>query len=131
VDLRLEELGAGGHGHHLHGAAVLLASTAAALAAATGLPVPDRGPGLYLGAFWGEQPSGGYALRFLAATADDGQLALRLTLHRPGPDAMVTQALTSPYALALLPAPPPVARGVRVEDRHGAALAWPVRRVGE
>lgn len=129
MDLRLTPLAAGGHGHTVEGARVLLAPSAESLAAATGLAVPDAGAGLYLGAFWGEQSTGGYALAVVGALDDGERITVRFALDQPAPDLLVTQALTSPYALAIIHDRALADRAVRCEDQRGGALPWPVRRV--
>ena len=52
--------------------------------------------------FAGERSSGGYRLEITGARYENKELNLRYRLHVPKPGSMVTQALTSPYAVILL-----------------------------
>ncbi|HOO64589.1 MAG TPA: protease complex subunit PrcB family protein [Synergistaceae bacterium] len=52
--------------------------------------------------FAGSHSSGGYRLEILSARYENKELDLRYHLHTPKPGGMVSQALTSPYAVILL-----------------------------
>ena len=54
---------------------------------------------------WGTQPTGGYGveIRTLKLDGKSGTLYVGLGLKEPGPDDMVTQALTTPYAVVRVP----------------------------
>jgi hypothetical protein len=54
------------------------------------------GSGLRITAHMGEQRSGGYAIRIERITRAGNELRVHAKLTSPGPDAMVTMALTSP-----------------------------------
>ncbi|MDX1551558.1 MAG: protease complex subunit PrcB family protein [Marinobacter sp.] len=47
----------------------------------------------------GQKPTGGYGLTLAAAEIADDVLELSLDVRKPAPDAMVTQALTTPCAI--------------------------------
>ena len=105
---------------------ILVASSASDLAAALGLRVPDSGPGTYVAVAWGEKPTGGYTVDFGSAGVKGVRLEVGVDLKEPPPDAMVAQALTYPYAVAVM-------RGVDLGEkelvlvtRNGRALGWPV-----
>lgn len=107
---------------------VVVAGSAAGLAGVAGLEIPDSGEGLYVSVHAGERPTGGYRV----ALSDAGGGDLRVTLREPGRGDIVTQALTQPYAVA-------VVRGergkvpadeLRFVDAEGEPLGWPVHRVG-
>ncbi len=49
--------------------------------------------------FMGSKPTGGYALDVLDARVEGGELYLDLRVTEPGPGAITTQALTSPWLL--------------------------------
>lgn len=51
----------------------------------------------------GEQPTGGYAVKIDAVQLDAGELAVTGKASVPGPDAVVTQALTYPYSAVVIP----------------------------
>lgn len=112
---------------------IVLAPSPEALSAATGVQVPDvpdAGESVYVAAFWGEQPTGGYSVDFIsAARGENGRVVVRLETNRPPPDAIVTQALTYPYAVAVVrnvDLQSSELSFVREDDRE---LRWPVRQV--
>lgn len=51
-----------------------------------------------------QRNTGGYAVRIDGARVTAGQLTISYTETRPGPDDVVIQVLTQPWALAALPA---------------------------
>ncbi len=108
---------------------VVLAQSAAALSGATGIRAQNSGEGTYLAVFWGEKPTGGYTVEVLSARPEGSRVVVRLALEEPPPDALVGQALTYPYAAAVL-------RGVDTGEKefvfvteNGRELGWPVRNV--
>ena len=124
--VNIEQISSGSDG--LSQRQVVVAPSADALSEATGAPVPDAGEGTYLAAFWGEKPTGGYTVEILSARMEGARTIVQLALGKPPPDAMVSQALTQPYAAA-------VVRGEIREDtdltfvtREGRELDWAVRR---
>lgn len=46
--------------------------------------------------------TGGYSLRFGSVEVLDGEVVATYIIRRPGPDCMVTQALTRPYQIVLV-----------------------------
>jgi hypothetical protein len=70
----------------------------------------------------GQRPTGGYGLAVSRAAVLRGELLiLSATFISPGPDRMVSQALTSPCVLVRLP--PGRYSTVEVQDQAGAARA--------
>ncbi|MCC5856523.1 MAG: protease complex subunit PrcB family protein [Ectothiorhodospiraceae bacterium] len=67
----------------------------------------------------GEQPTGGFGLELADARAvqQDGVWELQVHWREPGPDELVTQALTRPCMLLAVPWSAPVA--LRVLDQRG------------
>jgi hypothetical protein len=61
--------------------------------------------------FLGQRPTGGYGISVVDLLLDNNEIYLDVRLTRPAPDAMVTQALTSPWLM------------VRVQ-RPGVQVAW-------
>lgn len=57
--------------------------------------IPD-GRGLRITVYQGEQPSGGYSIRVEHVTRLGAELRVHAAFITPAPDAIVTQALTSP-----------------------------------
>ena len=109
---------------------VILAPSAAALSEATGVDVPDSGNGTYLAVYWGEKPTGGYSLAVKAARIEGDRVTVRLALKEPPSDAIVTQALTHPYAVAVVRDLEPRGKDYSFVDQDGEELGWPVRRAG-
>lgn len=108
---------------------ILVASSAADLAAALGLRVPDSGQGTYVAVAWGEKPTGGYSVGFGSASVEGVRLEVGMDLQEPPQDAMVAQALTYPYSIAVL-------RGVDLGEKelvfvtqNGRELDWPITNV--
>jgi hypothetical protein len=51
----------------------------------------------------GLKTTGGYALELKQITKKEGTVEVVLKLNEPSPDALVTEALTNPYIVILLP----------------------------
>jgi hypothetical protein len=109
---------------------VVVAPSAAALSEAIGASVPDSGDGTYLAAYWGQKPTGGYSLAVESARLAGDRVTVELALREPPPDAMVTQALTYPYAVAVVRGLDPQGKQFSFTDQNGRGLGWPVRLVG-
>lgn len=122
------ELASGSFGQGAARPEVRVARSASALTAELGESVRDRGPGVYLAALWGRKNTGGYSVRLAGARRQDGEVVVRLSLERPPPDAMVTQALTYPYVYVYVPDAAP--EDLRFADSRGRRLDWPVVEAG-
>ena len=125
--VRIEQISSGSDG--LSQRQVVVAPDADALSEATGARVPKAGGGTYLAAFWGEKPTGGYTVEVLSARTEGSRIIVRLALEKPPPDAMVSQALTYPYAAAVLRGVDPGEKEFVFVTRNGRELGWPVRNV--
>ncbi|MGB3635320.1 MAG: protease complex subunit PrcB family protein [Rubrobacteraceae bacterium] len=123
---QIEQVSSGSDG--LKRPQVVVAQSAAALSEATGVQIPEAGEGTYLAAFWGERPTGGYTVEILDARMEGGQVAVQLALRKPPPDAMVSQALTYPYAAAVTRGGVPESTDLTFVAQGGRELGWPVRR---
>lgn len=123
----VEQLASGSDG--LDRRQVMVAPSAAALSEATGVEVPDAGEGTYLAVFWGEQPTGGYTVEVTAVRLAGDRVTVEVALEPPPEDAMVSQALTYPYAAALVRAVDPSGRDFVFVAPKGRELDWPVRRL--
>ncbi|CAN5881627.1 hypothetical protein BH23ACT11_BH23ACT11_29490 [soil metagenome] len=108
---------------------IVVAASAKALSTATNTLVPDSGEGTYLAAFWGEKPTGGYTVEVSSAWEEDGQIVVQLALKKPPPDAMVSQALTYPYAAAVTRSEVSQDQDFSFITQGDRELNWPVRRV--
>ena len=128
-DLRVERISSGSPGQGPESPRVIVASSPAALSEAIGGSVPRVGKGAYLAAYWGEKPTGGYSLAVESARLEGERVAVRLALEEPAPDAIVTQALTYPYAVAVVRGLDPGGKDLAFLDREGRELHWPVRLV--
>ena len=51
----------------------------------------------------GKRSTGGYRAAVLSATVVDGKLVVEYTDGKPSPDAYVTQAITQPWVIAIVP----------------------------
>lgn len=129
-DLRVEQISSSAPGQGPERPRVILAPSAVALSGAMGADVPDLGDGTYLAAYWGEKPTGGYSLAVKSARLEGDRVTVRLALKEPSPDAFVTQALTYPYAVAVVRDLALQGKDFLFVDRDGKELGWPVRRVG-
>jgi hypothetical protein len=106
---------------------VVVAGSARELAEAAGLKVPSSGRGLYVSAHAGERPTGGYRV----SLSEAGEGGFQVTLREPGEGAIVTQALTQPYAIAMVKTAEgsvPEAGDLRFVNAAGEPLGWPVVR---
>ncbi len=125
-ELRVEQLTSGSDG--LYQPQVVVAPSAAALSEAAGVEVPDVGEGTYLAVFWGERPTGGYTVDVLSANLAADRVSVEVALEPPPEDAMVSQALTYPYAAALVRAVEPSGKDFVLVTREGREIGWPVQR---
>ncbi len=107
---------------------VILAHSASTLSRELGAEIPDSGRGTYLISYWGEKPTGGYSLTVESARLRGNRITVRLALEEPPPDAILTQALTYPYVVAVVRDVDPQ-KDFSFVDQNGRELGWPVRRV--
>ncbi len=128
--LRVVQISSEAPGQGLRRPRVILAPSAAALERETGARIPTSGEGTYLAAYWGEKPTGGYSLAARSARLEGDRVTVRLALKEPPPYAIVTQALTYPYAVAEVWGLDPKGKDFLFVDQRGRRLDWPVRRVG-
>ena len=126
-DLRVERISSGAPGQGPDQPRVVIASSATALSGATGADVPDSGEGAYLAAYWGERPTGGYSLAVGSARLEGERVTVRLLLEEPPRGTIVTQALTYPYAVAVVRDLDPGGMHFSFTDQNGRELGWPVR----
>jgi len=66
-------------------------------------PAVDFGTTLALAALLGQRPTGGYSISFVDAVLSNGTLTVLVDITEPSEDAILIQAITSPYALAAVP----------------------------
>ena len=129
--LRVVQISSEAPGQGPQGPRVILSPSAAGLERETGASAPsDVGRGTYLAAYWGEKPTGGYSLGVKSARLEGDRVTVRLALEEPPPDAIVTQALTYPYAVAVVRGLDPDGKDFLFVDQRGRRLDWPLRRVG-
>jgi hypothetical protein len=65
-----------------------------------------------------------------SARLEGDRVTVRLALREPPRDAIVTQALTYPYAVAVVRGPDLQGKDFSFVDQDGRELGWAVRRVG-
>lgn len=65
---------------------------------------PDQPDRWLLVASMGKRNTGGYSITFNNAELNDQQLSIAVSQRRPAPDAMATQALTTPCVVLEIPA---------------------------
>jgi hypothetical protein len=108
----------------------VVAPSASTLSEAIGANVPESGSGTYLAAYWGEKPTGGYTMSVRSARLEGDRVTVRISLKEPPRDAILTQALTYPYAVAVIRDLSPEGKAFTFADEGGRELDWPVRRAG-
>jgi hypothetical protein len=129
-DLRVVRISSSAPGQGPEQPRIILAPSATTLSEAIGANVPDSGNGTYLAAYWGQKPTGGYSLAVESARHEADRVTVRLALKEPPRDAVVTQALTYPYAVAVVRGLDPRGRDFSFTDQNGRGLGWPVRLAG-
>jgi hypothetical protein len=109
------------------GAETLLVGTSDASRATIARRVPSASAPdgrVLVAAFQGQQRTGGHAIRVTAMERRGDQLVVRATFTRPGPDAMVTQVLTSPaHIVSIAAADASGVREVVLVDETGTERA--------
>jgi len=128
-DLRVERIFSNAPGQGPQAPSVILAPSASALSRELGAEIPDSGEGTYLISYWGEKPTGGYSLGVESARLAGDRVTVRLVLKEPPSDAILTQALTYPYAVAVVRGVDPRGKEFAFVDQRGRDLGWPLRRV--
>lgn len=131
LDVRQVDSGSLGQGNPEPRAVV--AGSPESLAAATGLQglqgvedtTADEGTA-YVAVFWGEQNTGGYEIEVEGARLEGGTVEVSVALQSPPEGAIVSQALTYPYAVAEIPDLDPADREFVLADQDGNELGWPV-----
>jgi hypothetical protein len=129
-DLRVERISSDEPGQGPRRPRAEVAPSADALSEAIGANVPDAGGGTYLAVYWGRKPTGGYAISACSARLEGDTVTVRLTLKEPPQGAILTEALTYPYAVAVIRDLDPTGKGFSFVDEEGRVLDWPVRRAG-
>jgi hypothetical protein len=126
-DLRVERISSDAPWQGPEQPRVVVAPSARALTGAIGTDVPDSGSGTYLAAYWGEKPTGGYSMSVRSARLEGDQVTVRLALKEPPRDAILTQALTYPYAVAVIRGLSPEGKDFSFVDENGRELGWPYK----
>jgi hypothetical protein len=126
-ELPVERVSSGAPGQGPVRPRVIIASSAEVLSREIGGNVPDSGEGTYMAVYWGRKPTGGYSLAVESARLEGNTVTVTLATKEPSPDAMVTQALTYPYAVATLEDLDPEGKRFDFADEEGRKLDWEVR----
>jgi hypothetical protein len=130
-DLRVERISSDQPGQGPERPRVVVASSATTLSGAVGADVPDSGSGAYLAAYWGQKSTGGYSMAVQSARLEEDWVTVWLALKEPPRGTILTQALTYPYAVAVIRELDPRGKDFSFVDEEGRELGWPVRRAGE
>lgn len=69
----------------------------------SGMPEVDFDTQYVVGVFAGTKPSGGYGIRVERVVDGNGVRTVEMVITKPGPGCQVTQALTSPFQIIVLP----------------------------
>jgi PrcB C-terminal len=129
--LRVVQISSEAPGEGPRGPRVILSPSAAGLEREAGASVPSyAAQGTYLAAYWGEKPTGGYSMAVESARLEGNTATVRLSLNEPPRDAILTQALTYPRAVAVVRGFNPRGKDLAFVDEEGRELDWPVRLVG-
>jgi hypothetical protein len=108
---------------------LVVSPSAQSLAKATGLEVQGSGEGTYVAACRGRKPTSGYPVGMDSAKLEGEKVRLELTLEKPEPTDIVTQAITYPCAVGLVRGVSPEGLELVPVNSRGEPLEWPVRRV--
>lgn len=85
-------------------------------------PSVDFGKDTVAAVFTGSQPNGGVTLVATDLKRESAGWSLRLELRKPGPDCIVTQVMTQPWALVRIPG---VNQAVRITVQERVASCGP------
>jgi hypothetical protein len=66
-------------------------------------PAVDFAHSMVVGVFLGTRPTAGYRVEIAAVRSEGGRTVVEYVEHRPPPDALVAQVLTSPFHLVRIP----------------------------
>ena len=126
-DLRVEQVSSNAPGQGPEQPLVVVAPSARALSEATGANVPGLWRGAYVAAYWGEKRTGGYSIAVRSARLEGDRVTVGLELKEPPSDAILTQALTHPYAIAVIRGLRPRGKDFTFVDENGKDLGWPYK----
>lgn len=111
----------------------IVSSSSEALSAATGIPVRGGestaadGEETYVAVLWGEKNTGGYSVEIESASLEGGRVSIEVARVAPPEGAIVSQALTYPYAVAAIGNLDPEGKEFVITDAgDGSELGWPV-----
>ena len=90
------------------------------------MQVADSGNATYLAACLGVKPSGGFSVAIESAWSQGNAVTVDVLLEEPEPDGVAFAAITSPFALAVIPGRDPKVDTFTVV----ASLGWKLVRVG-
>ncbi|HET7710697.1 MAG TPA: protease complex subunit PrcB family protein [Thermoanaerobaculia bacterium] len=76
--------------------------------------------------FGGQRPTGGFSVEPLSTAVAGDEVTIDVEVHAPAPHSMVTQAITSPFAVIAVPSP--ILNSARWRDREGRVVTDHTRR---
>ncbi len=116
----------------------VVATSSETLSAAANLPIRGAestaaadidGEEAYIAIFWGRKNTGGYAIEVESAKLEGDRVEISVSRTSPSEGAIVSQALTYPYAVAVLENLDPSNKEFILTDDTGRELEWPVETV--
>lgn len=131
LDIRPIDSGSTGQGAARPNAVV--AASPESLSAATGIQslrgaesTTAEGEEVYVAVLWGEKNTGGYAVEIESASLEGERVEISVALQSPPEGAIVSQALTYPYAIAAIGGLDPAGKDFVLTDQSGRELDWPM-----
>jgi hypothetical protein len=88
------------------------------------------GEGTYVAVLWGEKNTGGYSIEVESAKLEGGRVEVEVSRSSPPEGAIVSQALTYPYAVVEIPNLDPANKEFVIVDENGRELGWSVETAG-
>lgn len=114
----------------------VVATSSGSLSEAANLPIRGAestmdmgGEEAFIAVFWGKKNTGGYTIEIESARVEGDRVSITLARSSPPEGAIVSQALTYPYAVAALEDLDPSSKDFVLTDETGRELDWPVEKV--
>lgn len=113
-----------------------VASSSESLSAATGIPIrggestgASSGEETYVAVLWGQKNTGGYSVEIGESRIESERVSITVVRENPPEGAIVSQALTYPYAVAAIENLDPENKTFSITDEDGNELEWQIEAV--